>query len=79
MRRQAEWAAESGDMSAAYQTFIQAGEHLKAIQILGNKVCMTLLCHQIQSLDWDAVVGEGAFGAQQMQMLMPHISICILP
>ena len=37
VRRQAEWAAESGDMSAAYQTFIQAGEHLKAIQILGSK------------------------------------------
>jgi len=37
VRRQAESAAESGDMSAAYQTFIQAGEHLKAIQILGSK------------------------------------------
>ena len=30
-------AAESGDMSAAYLTFIQAGEHLKAIEILGQK------------------------------------------
>merc|ERR1719230_2320065 len=50
VRRQAEWAAESGDMSAAYQTFIQAGEHLKAIQILGSKGWIEKLSELARSL-----------------------------
>ena len=37
MRKQAEWAEETNDLSAAYQTYISAGELLKAIAILGEK------------------------------------------
>jgi intraflagellar transport protein 122 len=36
VRRQAMWAEQSNDMSAAYSTYLQAGETLKAIQILGT-------------------------------------------
>ena len=50
VRRQAEWAAESGDMSAAYQTFIQAGEVLKAIQIIGSKGWMDKLAEVARGL-----------------------------
>ena len=34
--RQAEWAEETNDMGVAYQTYLSAGEHLKAIKILGE-------------------------------------------
>ena len=50
VRRQAEWAAESGDMGAAYLTFIQAGEHLKAIHILGSKGWMDKLIDVARNL-----------------------------
>merc|ERR1719331_2694107 len=36
VRRQAEWAEETNDLSVAYQTYITAGEMLKAIGILGD-------------------------------------------
>ena len=37
VKRQAAWAEASNDASSAYLTYLQAGEHLKAINILGNK------------------------------------------
>jgi intraflagellar transport protein 122 len=37
VRRQAAWAEESNDMSTAYQTYLAAGEHMKAIKIVGEK------------------------------------------
>ena len=36
VRRQAQWAEASNDLSAAYQTYLQAGDYMKAIHILGR-------------------------------------------
>ena len=37
VRRQAQWAEETNDLSVAYQTYIAAGETMKAIHILGEQ------------------------------------------
>ena len=37
VRRQAKWAEDTNDLSVAYQTYLAAGEPLKAIHILGEK------------------------------------------
>ena len=58
VRRQAEWAAESGDMSAAYQTFVQAGEYSKAIQILGSKGWTDKLKELVKQLNPSSHVAE---------------------
>ena len=36
VRRQAQWAEETGDQQSAYQTYLAAGETMKAIHILGR-------------------------------------------
>ena len=38
MRKQAQWAEEVGDQGAASETYLAAGDYLKAIAILGEQV-----------------------------------------
>ena len=51
VRRQAAWAEESNDMSTAYQTYLAAGEHMKAIKIVGEKGWVDKLHEISKTLD----------------------------
>lgn len=51
VKRQARWAEETNDTSVAYQTYIAAGEIIKAIHILGGKGWYDQLADVSKTLD----------------------------
>jgi len=51
VRRQAEWAEETHDLSAAADTYLTAGDYLKAIHILGEQQWIDKLIDVARSLD----------------------------
>jgi len=50
VRRQAKWAEDTNDLSVAYQTYLAAGEPLKAIHILGEKGWVDQIAEVARSL-----------------------------
>jgi len=58
VRRQAKWAEETNDTSVAYQTYLAAGETLKAIHILGGKGWVDELAEVSKTLDPKAQAAE---------------------
>lgn len=65
VRRQAASAEESGDQQAAYLTYMQAGEHLKAINILGSKGWTDKLIELARGL----AVGQ----VTELRACLPHL------
>jgi intraflagellar transport protein 122 len=84
VKRQAEWAEEVGDWRAASEMFVAAGDHMKAIQILGERgwykelveTARTLSKHDTKALTACAEYfsqGEQYQNAQEMYQKMGDV------
>jgi len=64
IRRQAQWAEETGDLQEAAQMWVQSGDHLRAITIMGERGWMEPLvdvCRQLPKSETQCIRACGQF------------------